>query len=144
MSDADYSGGHQRNPFDFQNFGINRIDLKRNGMPVQHHGNTPNFIKGQYKKDYIAFLKQLDCDSGDKCISLTRSEWATGYTSYALKITDDPIGRGTYGLPSKSATGSLRLKVSLAAAQNENIKVILLYKMLGRLEFDQFQNVIVR
>ena len=143
MSDADHAGGYQRNPFDFQNFSVNRIDLKRNGMPVPRNGYTPNFTNGQYKKDYMTFLEQLDCDSGNKCISLTPSEWATGYTLYAFKITDGPIRPGTYGPRSKSATGSVRLEVSFAAAQNENIMVILLYQMLGRLEFDQFQNVIV-
>ena len=91
----------------------------------------------------MTFLEQLDCDSGDNCISLTPSEWATGYTLYVFQILDGPIGPGTYGPRSKSATGFVRLKVSFAAAQNENIKVILLYQMLGRLEFDQFQNVIV-
>ena len=94
-------------------------------------------------KDYVTLLEQFHCDSGDKCISLTISEWATGYTLYAFKITDGLIRPGTYGPRSKSATGSLRLEVSFAAAQNENIKVILLYQMLGRLEFDQFHNVII-
>ena len=112
-------------------------------MPVPRNGYTPNFANGQYKKDYMTFLEQLDCDSGDKSISLTPSEWATGYTLYAFKITDGLIGPGTYGPRSESATGSVRLEVSFASAQNENITVILLYQMLGRLEFDQFQNVIV-
>ena len=143
VSDADHAGGYQRNPFNFQNFGVNRIDLKRNGMPVPRNGYTPNFNNGQYTKDYMTFLEQLDCDSGDKCISLTTFEWATGYTLYAFQISDGPIEPGTYGPRSKSATGSVRLEVSFAEAQNENIKVILLYQMLGRLEFDQFLNVIV-
>ena len=121
---------------------MNCIDLKRNSMPVLRNGYTPNFTNGQYKKHYMTFIEQYDCDSGDKCISLTPSEWVTGYTLYEFKITDGPIEPGTYGPRSKSATGSVRLEVSFAAAQNENIKVIQLYQMLGKLEFDQFQNVI--
>ena len=69
-------------------------------------------------------------------MSLTPSEWANGYTLYAFKITDGSIGLGTYGPRSKSITGSARLEVSFAAAVNENIKVILLYQMLDRIEFD--------
>ena len=143
VSDADQAGGYQRSVFNFKNFGVNRIDLKRNGMPVPRNGYTSNFINGQYKTDYMTFHEQLDCDSGDKCIGLTPLEWATGYKLYAFKITDGQIGPDSYGPKSKSVTGSVRLKVSFAAAQNENIKVILLYQMLGRLEFDQFQNGIV-
>ena len=143
VSDADHANGYQNNPFNFQNFGVNRIDLKRDGLPVPRHNYTPNLANGQYNKDYMTFLEQLDCDSGDKCISLTVSESATGYTLYAFKITDGPIGPNNYGPRSTSATGSVRLKVSFAAAQNENIKVILLYQMIGRLEIYKFQNVIV-
>ena len=42
-----------------------------------------------------------------------------------------------------SATGSARLEVSFAAAVNENIKVVLLYQMLGRIGFDLFNAVLV-
>ena len=31
VSDADLAGVYQKNPFYFQNFGVNRIELKRNG-----------------------------------------------------------------------------------------------------------------
>ena len=34
VSDVDHAGGYQWNPFNFRNFGVNCIDLKRNGMPV--------------------------------------------------------------------------------------------------------------
>ena len=91
----------------------------------------------------MTFLQELECDTGDKSVSLTPSEWANGYTLYAFKITDGPIKPGTYCPRSKSATGSARLEVSFAAAVNENIKVVLLYQMLGRLEFDPFNAVLV-
>ena len=145
VSDADHAGIYQRNPFNFQNFGVNCIDLKpmvcRWRAPAIHWISPTGIIK----KNYMTFLKQLDCDSGVKCISLILlpSEWATGYTLYAFKITDCTIGPGTYNPRSKSATGSVSLEMLFAAAQNENIKVILLYQMLVRHEFDQFQNVIV-
>ena len=142
VSDADLEGGYQRNLFNFQNFGVNRIELTRNGTSEPSEGYTPNFANGQYIKDYMTFFQKLECDTGDNSVRLTPSEWANGYTLYACKITDGPIGPGTYGPRSKSATGSTRL-VSFAVAWNENIKVILLYRMLGRLEFDRFNEVFV-
>ena len=47
VSDADLAGGYQRNPFNYQNFGVNRIELKRNGTPRPTEGYTPNFANGQ-------------------------------------------------------------------------------------------------
>ena len=143
VSDADLAGGYQRNSFNFQNFGVNRIEMKRNGTSVPRGGYTPNFANGQYLKAYSTLLQELECDTGDKSIRLTPSEWANGYTLYAIKITDGPIGSGTYGPRSKSTTRSARLEVSFAAPVNENIKVIVYYQSPGRIEFDQFNAVIV-
>ena len=42
-----------------------------------------------------------------------------------------------------SATKSARLEVSFDAEINENIKIILLYQMLSKPEFDQFIAVFV-
>ena len=42
VSDADLAGGYQRNAFNFQNFGVNRIELKRNGTSVQRGSYTQN------------------------------------------------------------------------------------------------------
>ena len=91
----------------------------------------------------MTFQEQLGYDKGDKCVSLTPTEWANGFTLYSFKITDGPVGSGTEGPRSKSTTGSIRLEVGFSSAQATNIKVIVLYQMLGVLEFDQFRNVIV-
>ena len=143
VSDAELASGDQRNPFNFQNFSVNRIEMKRNGTSVPRGGYTPNFANGQYIKAYMMFLKELECDTGDKSISLTPSVWANGYTLYAFKITDGPIGPGTNGPRSKSATRSCCLEVSFAASVNENIKVIVYYQMPGRIEFYQSNTVLV-
>ena len=132
VSDADRAGGYQRNPLNFQDFGVNRIEMKRNGTSVPRGGYTPNFANGQYLKAL------LECDTYDKSISLTPSEWDNGYTLYVFKITEGPIGSGTYGPRSKSTTGSARLEVSFAAPVNEKIKMIVYYQSPSRIEFDQF------
>ena len=123
VSTANLAGGYQKNPFNFRNFGVNRIRLKRIGTSRPSEGYTPNCATGQYIKAYSTFLQELECDTGDKHVSLTLSEWANGYTLYAFKITDGLIGPGTYGPRSKSATGSARLEVSFTAAVNEKHQV---------------------
>ena len=104
VSDADLAGGYQKNSFNYQHFCVNRIELKRNGTPRPTEGYTPNFASGQYITAYSTFLQELECDTEDKSVSLTPSEWANGYTLFAFKITDGSIGPGTYGPRFKSAT----------------------------------------
>ena len=136
MSEADLASGYQRNAFNFQNFGVNRIELKRNNTSVPRGGYTPNFANGQYLKAYMTLLQELECDTGDKSISLTPSEWANGYMIYTLQVTDGQMKPETYGPRSKSATGSARLEMPLAAAVNENIKVSVYYQMPGKIKFN--------
>ena len=142
MSDADLAGGYHINFLNFRNFGINRIELKRNNTWLSE-GYTPNFATGQYIKAYSTFLHKLKCDTCDKSVSVTPSEWANEYTLYAFKITEGPIGPGTYGPRFKSAIKSARLVVSFAAAMTENIKMVLLYQMLNRIDFDVFNAVFI-
>ena len=89
------------------------------------------------------FFQQLECDTGDRSVSLTSFERANRYTLYGFKKTDGHIGPATYGPRFKSAMGSARLEVSFLAAVNENIKVVIFYQMLGRLEFERFNAVLV-
>ena len=104
---------------------------------------TPNFANGNYIKNYVTIQKQLGYDKRDKCVNLTLTKWANGYTIYDFKVTDGPIGSGTEGPRSRSTTGSFRLEVGFAAPQNTNIKVIIIFKNLGDLEFDALTNVVV-
>ena len=55
--------------------------------------------------------RQLGFGKGDKCVHLTPTERANGYTIYAFKVIDCQIGSGTEGPRSRSTTGSLRLEV---------------------------------
>ena len=109
VCDADLAGDYQNNPFNFRNFGVNRIELKRNGTSRPSESYTLNFATGQYIKAYSTFLQELEFDTGDKSVSLTPSVWANGYTLYAVKITDGFIKPETYGPRSKSTTESARL-----------------------------------
>ena len=52
LDDADFASGYQRNPFNFQNIGVNRLELRRNKTPVPRYNYTPNFANGQYIIDY--------------------------------------------------------------------------------------------
>ena len=55
-SDADLAGGYQRNSPNFQNFCVNRIEMKRNATSRPIEGYTPNFANEQYIKAYMTFL----------------------------------------------------------------------------------------
>ena len=88
--------------------------MLRNGMRTPRYNYTPNFTNNQYIKDYITFLSQLNLHKGDKSVALTPEEWANGYTLYAFKTTDGPIGPGAQTPRSCIFIGKLRLSIGFA------------------------------
>jgi len=95
VDDRDFAGAYGRNPFNFQRFNVSNIQFKRNGTPVPREGYKQTFGDSKYMRSYLTFQDQLGGINGDKCAALTPNEWANGYTLYAFKITDGPIGSGT-------------------------------------------------
>ena len=48
VSDADLAGSYQTNPFNYQNFGVTRFELKRNGTSRPSESYSSNFANGLY------------------------------------------------------------------------------------------------
>ena len=143
VSDTTFAGSYTKNPFNFKNFKIKRMDLFRNGMRVPRFGYQPNFTKKIYYSDYLTFQEQLGFNQGDRCVNLIPVEWADGFNLYSFKITDGPIGSGTAGPRSHAETGSVRLEFDFETAPAGNLKLIIMYQMLCIIEIDEFNNIIV-
>ena len=109
LSEADFTGGYHRNPFNFQTFNLCDIRMKRNSQEVPRFGYTPNYANEIYMQEYITFQEQLGYDIGDKCVALTPDEWANGFIINAFKFTDGPIGSGSEGPGSSAIAGNISL-----------------------------------
>ena len=99
ITDDDFAGGyHAASSFNY----VNRVEMKKHGTPVPRGGYPPSWEDGNYLKGYIKFRSQLGFDTGDKCVQLTRHQSAHGYTLFAFKLTEGPIGSGVAGPRSHS------------------------------------------
>ena len=143
VSDTAFAGSYTENPYNFKNFKIKRIDLFSNGMRVPQFGYQPNFTKKIYNFDYFIFQEQLGFDQGNRCVNVTPEEWADGFNLYSCKITHEPIGSGTAGPRSHAETGSVCLEFDFETAPAGNLKLIIMYQMLGIIEIDEVNNLIV-
>ena len=141
LNEENFGGHYNRNPFDFQAFGLNRINLYRSGTDCPRTGYTPEFGNRRYVEAYKTLTKELGYDIGDKALSLTQSDWANGFTFYAFKVTDGPIGSGADSPRSPIPTGDLKIFIGFSAANNHNIKVVVLSQCVGYMFFDQFKIV---
>ena len=138
VSDADMSGGYQRNPFHFQHFGANYLCMQANGIQIPRLAYQPDFANGDYIRSYFGVLEALGFDIGPNCWDLTPEEWANGYNIYAFKITPGPIGTVT----TPARVGGIRLEVKFAGATNGNICVLLLSQNCAEIQIDKYKNII--
>ena len=142
VGDTEFTGSIGTNPFAFRNHGVVRMSLTRDTVQIPRQGYTPNFTTGQYIKDYMTFQEQLGFDQGDKAVQLTPAQWADGFTLYSFKVTDGPIGSGTYGPRSHAYSGSLNLEIEFKDATAKALKLIVMYQKFSILEIDQFGGVV--
>ena len=139
ISDANMTGGYQRNPFNFENFGVNYLSMQANGELIPRVAYQPDFANRDYIRSYFGVLEALGLDVGPNCWDLQPEEWANGYNIYAFKLTPGPIG----AVRSPSRTGGVRLELKFAAATAANINVLLLSQQSAEIQIDKFKNVIL-
>lgn len=75
--DANLANNYQRNLLNFQNFGVNCSEEKRNGTSVPLGSFTQNFANEQYLRIYMTLLYKLECGTGEKVLVLPRPSGPT-------------------------------------------------------------------
>ena len=139
ISDANMTGGYQRNPFNFENFGVNYLGMQANGELIPRVAYQPDFANRDYIRSYFGVLEALGLDVGPNCWDLQPEEWANGFNIYAFKLTPGPIG----SVRSPCRTGGVRLELKFTAATAANINVLLLSQQGAEIQIDKFKNVIL-
>ena len=138
VSDADMSGGYQRNPFNFQHFGANYLCMQANGEQIPRLAYQPDFANRDYIRSYFGVLEALGFDIGPNCWDLTPEEWANGYSLFSFKITHGPIG--TVCTPPR--VGSIRLEIKFGRATQGNITIVLLSQNSAEIQIDKYKNIL--
>ena len=92
VDDLDMAGGYQRNPFNFRPFGVDRIEMRRNGTPVPRLGYTPNFAGRRYMKDYITMQQQFGFSKATSASQLPPTSGRTATPSTRSKSPTVPSG----------------------------------------------------
>ena len=134
------TGHYQSNPFNFQNFGLNFLVLKVNSQMVPRIPLEPNFgDPGDYLREYMNVLENLEYDIGPNIWSLTPASLASGHNIWVFKITPGPLG----GVRSNPVTGDIRLEIKFANQTANGITLILLSEEPATLEVDKFGHVFI-
>ena len=116
-----YNGTYARNPFHFQNFGVNQLGLYREGEPIAFRPFSPNYASNFYMREYQSIAQALNIYNKSESVDISMNEFANGYAIYGFNLTPD---LSVTGHAQSSRAGNLRLEVQFAAATTETLNEI--------------------
>lgn len=96
-------GRQNENPFNFQPFGINCIQLKIDGQNFPPNPYQPDFERGLISRELRALYDNTGVQTSDGGFTISREGFKNGYTLFAWDLTPDvcngwhlhaPSGRG--------------------------------------------------
>ena len=128
-SDA-FSGLVTENPYNFQHFNINHLQMYVDGEPVRNQPLRPDLASGKYLQCYETLFRGLNRLDGEKGSIIKRSDWDKGYSLLAFDLTPDMDSDDHYALIKH---GNLRVDIEFANALAESINILV---------YAEFDNVI--
>ena len=122
------SGAWTRNPFNFQHFGLTKMQLEVNGEPVRSEALTPSVKDHRYIHCFETLFRGVNKLDGERGSIIKRSDWPKGYSLYVFDLTPDMDADDSYTL---LKTGTVRLDLQFGEPLGEAVNVVVYA------EFDQ-------
>jgi hypothetical protein len=140
VTDAAMAGGYQQNSFNFEHFNLSYLSLYVNGEQYPSKPFAPDFAANRYLREYSSiFDGDLSQCSNSKSVSISRAEYAHGYTLFLFNLSPDPNARNCI---TPSRNGSVRKELKFSQATAQTINLILYAEFDSLIEIDKFRNII--
>ena len=141
VESAAYNGLNNKNPFNFQSFGVKEIAISIDGeqVPYQPFQFSADPSDRRYVRGYYSlFSSSVSSIHNGNDISLW--DYPTGYHLIALDLAQDGCVNTDHFNPER--TGNLRIKFTFDQALADSITVILYYEYESHFEITKLRNVI--
>ena len=139
MVDADAAAGlRTKNPFNFQHYNMNRIQLYADGTPVRSQELRPKIADGDYMETFETLTWDVDKEGGETSL-IKLHEWDKGYALVAFDLTPDMNGDDHYSLIKH---GNLRLEVEFGEALPRSINILVYAEFENVLETTADHNIL--
>lgn len=84
-----FNGAQEKNPFYFNHNGINKFNIKINGVPVSPTPLEPNFATGDYTREYRWFLDNLGIHHENESNGINMEEFKNNSCIWNFDLTPD-------------------------------------------------------
>lgn len=125
-----YHGQRDKNPFNFQHFGLREICLYKDGAPYPRQAIKMDFKNKLYADAYHNFMSSLNASYTRNVPNITLDDFANGYTLFSYDMSPDQLGSVHPG-SMVNMNSNIRLEMWFTEPVKTNI-MLLIYS-----EFDQ-------
>ena len=136
-----FNGAYNRNPFNFQHFGLNYLALFREGESTPFRPFTPDFNNHLCVREYMALAQSLGLYNRDEDNDITFNDFRGGTAIFAFNMAPDLEISGAHGQPYRD--GNLRLDVKFSAALANAINVVVMAVIDGKAEITKSRDVLM-
>jgi hypothetical protein len=135
-------GGHlSRNPFNFQNFNLSSIGLKKNGIPTPFDTIELDFEKHHFLQGYITLLQGTSILFNDKDNGIKPwGQYPQGHNLFAFDLTDDQ--QASCGHLNLIQEGTIGIELKLKETVAHGITMVCYLEYDDLIEINKNRNVI--
>lgn len=134
-----FDGDIAANPFFFQNFTLNYLNLFINGEPITPKAIMPQWDNGSVIKLYSWFLNNLGLHQ-NVSNAITMEEWKTNSCFFPFDLTPD-LCNNYYGHGIEN--GTIDISLAFKTALTENVTVVLYMTYDEQVVIDKDRNVVL-
>ncbi|KAK3918858.1 hypothetical protein KUF71_011651 [Frankliniella fusca] len=136
-----YNGDYARNPYNFQHFNLNYLQLHVDGQAVPSHPLTPDFSKDLYMECYNTLFSGTGIHWKDEGNGISWSDYPKGNTLFVFDLSPDLSASEPHW--NLQRQGTMRLDLRFAAPLAQPINCVVYAEFQNLIEIDKDRNVIV-
>lgn len=127
MVDHDtFTGNNFKNPFNFEHFNVNFIQLRANDLHVPTRPLCPNWDNDLYERTYNSVFEALNDMSSDACYTMSYENFKNGNVIVGFNLSSDTSdGQLQSGYTNPKRNGNLVLDLKFKNNLTKNITVLL-------------------
>lgn len=136
-----FNGHIKKNGFNFQNFGLNYVALRKNGQDTPFEPISLSFENDEYVKGYFNMMHSLGFMNRNKTNGIDPdTAYKTGFTLFCVNLNQDFSQGGSHF--NLQQTGNLQLILKLAKTVDKAITIVTLLEFDTVMEIDKDRNII--
>lgn len=137
-----YHGKRDKNPYNFQHFGITEICLYKDGVPYPRPMIKMDFEHGMIAEAYHHFMTSLGGACSRIVPLLTMDDYMSGYTLFSYDMSPDQMGSTCPG-SLLNLNSNIRLEMKFKKPLEKNITLLVYYQMDQLMEIHRDRRVTI-